>query len=436
MKNLFNSKNKKTSSSTPATLILIIAFLFFFSSQLGILHAQDATLSVQGILKKATGEAVPDDSYSLTFRLYTSPTAPINQYIWMEIQGAVDVVSGIYSTVLGNTVPLDVPFDTDYYLGVTVGATEMTPRIQLTSAPYALSIRGENNKFPSSGQVVADSIDVNGNVLTQQGAPGLNGVNKNGYGFLGDKDSGLYSLAAGQVSLYVNNVEEVKVRPDSVVINGEVRAEDLRLDDGGKVSYNGLNDWRLVETDYFETDAEEWEVYNPTNGVQGAWSNGNGVAANVTTFSDDFAGKALMPTTQGQVFKKQFTLPGGNVAGTYTYVKVVFKYYFLNSWDLMAEEKGWAGFSKTETCTELSLGWYSEGSYVGFGWNLPPAFNNASSFVTSATTYSDQWKSEEMIGRYPSGPNNASFYVIFGHASNEAVSTENFAVGMIEIWVK
>jgi hypothetical protein len=41
-----------------------------------------------------------------------------------------------------------------------------------------------------------------------------------------------------------------------------------------------------------------------------------------------------------------------------------------------------------------------------------------------------------MVGRYPSGPNNGNFWVIFGHASNEVVGDENFAVGMIEIWVK
>ena len=59
------------------------------------------------------------------------------------------------------------------------------------------------------------------------GAPGLNGSAHNGYGFLGDKDSGLFSTAANEVSLYVNNAEEVQVRPD-LVINREVRPENLR----------------------------------------------------------------------------------------------------------------------------------------------------------------------------------------------------------------
>lgn len=437
MKNQTLPKCRTTYLSKSVMKQLLLLSFILLSAHLSIVSAQGPKLSIQGILKKTSGDAVPDGSYSLTFKLYTVETG--GTAVWTEMQSAVDVISGIYSTVLGNTTPLTISFNQVYYLGVTVGSTEMTPRIQLTSAPYALSLIGVNNQFPSSGQVIADSIDVNGNVLARSGAPGLNGINKNGYGFLGDKDSGMYSTSAGQVSLYVNKDEQVKVTPDSVRING-----DISLQSGKTISYNGLDDWRLVETDYFENvnDAENWKVYNPVplNGPAGAWSNGTGTTATVTNFNDDFAGRALVPTAQGQVFKKLFTLPGSNVAGTYTYVKVVFKYFFLNSWDLRAEEVGWAGFSKTENCTDLSLGWLSQASYVSFGWNLGGGnnFANATNFVNSnnGIQYSEQWKKGEMIARFPSGPGNNNFYVIFGHASDEAVGTENFGVGMIEIWVK
>ena len=145
-----------------------------------------------------------------------------------------------------------------------------------------------------------------------------------------------------------------------------------------------------------------------------------------------------------QVFKKNYTPPGGAVAGSYTYVKVVFKYYFLNSWDLGAEENGWAAFSKTENCTALSVGWFDHPAYVSFGSNLgnnQSQFGPAANFVNgdqgnSPAQWSDQWKTAEMIGRFPSGPSNTNFWVIFGCANNEAPGTESFGVGMIEIWVK
>src|SRR6187455_2024080 len=184
MKNSFLFNFRNTLNNLLSKQILVIALLLGISSQLDLLHAQ-AKLSIQGILKKASGEAVPDGTYNLIFNLYTVEN--LGTPLWTETQMGVDVISGIYSTVLGNTTPLTAAFDVDYYLGVKVGtqqSTEMLPRIQLTSAPYALAIRGENNKFPSSGQVITDSLEVNGNVLTQNGAPGPNGLNTTGYGFL------------------------------------------------------------------------------------------------------------------------------------------------------------------------------------------------------------------------------------------------------------
>ena len=443
MKNAFLFQNRTLLKTTSLFQYIVILTTLFLGSQMNELRAQqDPVLSIQGILKKASGEAVPDGNYNLTFKLYTASIG--GNAVWDEIQSNVEVVSGIYSTVLGKDSILNVPFNQIYYLGVTVGSTEMTPRTQLTSAPYALALIGNTNKFPSSGQVIADSAKVTWGVTARGGVPvvvgGANGGRHNGYTFSGnngDTDSGLASTANGQVSLYVNNAEKLKATVDSVVIK-----PSLRLATGSNISYNGLDDWRLVETDYFEnvSNAEGWKVYNPTSSAAGAWNNNSGTDATVTNFNDDFAGRALVPTEQGQVFKKLFTPPGSSVAGSYTYVKVVFKYFFLNSWDFRAEEVGWAGFSKTENCTDLSLGWFSQAGYVSAGWNLGGGnnFANATNFVnsTNGIPYSEQWKTGEMIARYPSGAGNPNFYVIFGHASDEAVGTENFGVGMIEIWVK
>jgi len=57
--------------------------------------------------------------------------------------------------VLGSeSTPLDVAFDVPYFLGVSVeGEAEMIPRAKLTSSPYALSLIGDDNIFPNSGNV-------------------------------------------------------------------------------------------------------------------------------------------------------------------------------------------------------------------------------------------------------------------------------------------
>lgn len=131
----------------PATLLTILLFAAFTTT----LHAQ-AKLSIQGFLKKSDGTALPDGEYSLKFRIYNVETG--GSAIWTETQPAVEVTGGIYSAVLGSVTALNIPFTEAYFVSVAVGSgSEMIPRIPLTSAPYALSLIGQDNIFPSSGNV-------------------------------------------------------------------------------------------------------------------------------------------------------------------------------------------------------------------------------------------------------------------------------------------
>lgn len=113
-----------------------------------------ATLSVQGTVQKSTGAAVDDGDYSLTFKLYTTETG--GTPVWSETQSTVNIIGGVYSVTLGTVNPLTAAFDQTYYLGITVGSgAELTPRARLTSSPYALSLIGQSNIFPSTGAIGA-----------------------------------------------------------------------------------------------------------------------------------------------------------------------------------------------------------------------------------------------------------------------------------------
>jgi hypothetical protein len=127
--------------------IMFIGCLLFGGIQL---QAQ-ASLSVQGSLQNFNGTAVDNGVYDITFKLYTTDAG--GTPIWTEVQ-SVNLIGGVYSVLLGAVTPLNVPFDQPYYLGLTIpGGPEHTPRTQLTSAPYALSLLGQDNKFPSTGNV-------------------------------------------------------------------------------------------------------------------------------------------------------------------------------------------------------------------------------------------------------------------------------------------
>jgi len=93
------------------------------------------TISYQGVLTDASGTVVPDGNYNLTFRLYDVATG--GTALWAEGQ-LVAVRNGVFNVILGSVVPIDLPFDKPYWLGVTLGAgTELTPRIELTSSAYS-----------------------------------------------------------------------------------------------------------------------------------------------------------------------------------------------------------------------------------------------------------------------------------------------------------
>jgi len=93
------------------------------------------TIGYQGVLTDASGSAVPDGDYSLTFRLYGVRTG--GNPLWEEGQ-VVAVAKGVFNVMLGSVVPLALPFDRPYWLGVTVGGgVELSPRIPLTSSGYS-----------------------------------------------------------------------------------------------------------------------------------------------------------------------------------------------------------------------------------------------------------------------------------------------------------
>ena len=93
------------------------------------------TVNYQGYLSNTSGGYV-NSTVSMTFSMYHELSGGTS--IWNETQD-VPVVKGYYTVILGTTTPLNLPFDTQYYLGVKVGTdSEMAPRNQLVAMPYAL----------------------------------------------------------------------------------------------------------------------------------------------------------------------------------------------------------------------------------------------------------------------------------------------------------
>lgn len=210
---------------------LIVFLLIVFSANL---FAQQATLSVQGVLTKSDGTAVDDgNEYILTFRLWKSEsgTAPVDKVHEETIQN-ISIVGGVYSVVLGvNPDPqfhLDAPFNTTYWLGVSVGTSsvELLPRPRLTHAPYALGLVGQNNIFPSTGPVIGDAFRAKGGP-----AVGGQGPTANGYSFhtVGDDAGGMFSEGGNNIELWAGATKKVKLTNGLNELYGPTNTNDLTV---------------------------------------------------------------------------------------------------------------------------------------------------------------------------------------------------------------
>ena len=126
---------------TLAMLLLVTTALF---------SQTPSTISLQGVLREATGAATTDGQLAMTFKIYDVLIG--GTALWSETQ-TITVTNGVYSAQLGASTALNINFSQQYYVGVTVGGTELAPRMVLTAAPYAMGLRGSSNVFGGGGNV-------------------------------------------------------------------------------------------------------------------------------------------------------------------------------------------------------------------------------------------------------------------------------------------
>lgn len=405
--------------------LFLFATFFLFSARFTELGAQ-AKLSIQGILKKIDGTALTDGVYSIKFRIYDDSTGGSN--VWTETQ-SVELTGGVYSTVLNPNAPFDKP----YYVGVTLGsASEMQPRIPLTSAPYALSLIGSTNTFPGTGTVKADAeiiagklavgqttlpgghtMQVNGGVLAKGGAPGAAGADNAGYAFGsgGDNDSGLFSTDGSSVSLFANNTERLQADDTGVQVSGNAAVSgNVMLSGNGRIVYNNLEDWRLVYRSDFEIGNDGWSAYDAL------LSSSQTVTENPSISTGKVLKPALLNANQ-DVMKRPYDLGGI----PHSHVRVRFTFHAIDTWD-GDSDRGWAGISSSATIMPI-LGWYE--------------------FLRSADLYGQTHNyfgiagesdfSQDVEMTFKNSDN--SFWLFIG-GNMLGAQDEDYAIDNVEIWVR
>ena len=131
-----------------AGIALVVSIFVITGGDLGVTRAQDVpaaplaisqVLHYQGrLLDPDTGDPKPDGGYTMAFNIYNAPSG--GSPLWTESK-TVQASKGVFSTLLGDTTPLDLSIfnGQELYLGVSVGGDpEATPRQRLTHAAYAM----------------------------------------------------------------------------------------------------------------------------------------------------------------------------------------------------------------------------------------------------------------------------------------------------------
>jgi hypothetical protein len=113
-------------------LLVILAFSMVLSPLTTTMASTPKLINYQGKLKNLPAQS---GTFLVVFELFEDAAG--GTALWIEQKNVTPSADGTFSTYLGETNPIDLKFDKQYYVQVTVGNNQPFPRTQLTSAPSA-----------------------------------------------------------------------------------------------------------------------------------------------------------------------------------------------------------------------------------------------------------------------------------------------------------
>jgi hypothetical protein len=129
------------------------------------------TMNYQVMLTDDFDQPLVDQPVELVFRLYDAPSGGVAG--WTETHNTTTNSIGVVSVILGSTDPLDFgDFPGMLYLEVEVDGEILSPRRQLTAAPYAFDSYGAHQLagLPASDYATDDELSTPG-TINQPGNP-------------------------------------------------------------------------------------------------------------------------------------------------------------------------------------------------------------------------------------------------------------------------
>ena len=155
-------------------------------------------ISYQGKVTDTGGMPVADGTYTMQFRIYDDPSG--GTLLWDDTHPSVQVTDGIFSVMLGESPldPIELAFDQDYWLLVTIAGDDQTPRQRLGSVGYS---------FMASGLIPGTEISGEVTTGTEAAIKGVNTATTSGFVDGGRFESGgpqgrgVYGIAYSTVGI-------------------------------------------------------------------------------------------------------------------------------------------------------------------------------------------------------------------------------------------
>jgi len=156
-------------------LVLVLAVLSVSSTAFGEIPRM---MSYQGKVTDPSGVPIPDGNYDMVFRIFDAPTGGSEEWNSGPTPLSVTVNEGILSILLGESIPIDIDFDEDYWLEVEMDGFTQTPRQRLGSVGYSFMSSGLVPGTEVSGEVSGGtSAAIQGTNTTTVGtAYGVRGI--------------------------------------------------------------------------------------------------------------------------------------------------------------------------------------------------------------------------------------------------------------------
>ncbi len=124
------------------------------------------TIDYQGVLTDGAGEPVSDGTYSITTAIYD--TAEGGVPLWQETR-PVNVFKSTFSMILGSVTAIELPFDEQYYLGISIeGGEELAPRVQMSALPYSIRSAYSESLEGFQADAFADSAHNHDDIYCQR----------------------------------------------------------------------------------------------------------------------------------------------------------------------------------------------------------------------------------------------------------------------------